>query len=286
MSLYEVLDHAPLVDPVLVLGLDGWIDAGGAAETAMTHIRETVETLPVARFDTDRLLDHRARRPVVRIVDGVYRDLSWPTIELHAATDPSGTDFLLLTGPEPDHEWVAFADAVVGLTLDYGVRLVAGLGAYPAPAPHTRPARLAVTSATTALADRLDWIRGTLDVPAGVQAVIELRAADAGVDAVGVWAQVPHYLAGMSYPAASVALLEGLAEVAGLTFDLGPLRVAASAARTRLDDLVANSEEHTAMVHQLETYVDAEVQAGRDLPSGDELAAEIQRFLREQSGDG
>jgi predicted ATP-grasp superfamily ATP-dependent carboligase len=228
----------------------------------------------VATFDVDTLLDHRARRPIVRIVDGVNTGLRWPEIQLLGGHDAGGHDLLLLVGPEPDHQWRAFTAAVGELATSFGVDLVIGLGAFPAPVPHTRPARLASTATTTELAQRVGFLPGALDVPAGVQAALERAFADIGVAAVGLWARVPHYAAAMPYPEASAVLLEGLASVAGITSDTADLRRAAEVSRQHLDELIANSEEHIALVRQLETQVDA------DVPSGDEIAAEVERFLR------
>jgi predicted ATP-grasp superfamily ATP-dependent carboligase len=169
----------------------------------------------------------------------------------------------------------------------YDVRLVVGLGAFPAPAPHTRPARLASTATTEELARTVGYVPGQLDVPAGVQAALERRFAELGIPAVGLWARVPHYASAMPYPEASAALLDGLAEVAGIAVDTADLRDAAATTASRLDELIANSEEHIAMVRQLEAQVDAEsvVSGGfRDLPSGDEIAAELERFLRRREG--
>lgn len=280
--LVELLEHPALDSPVMILGLEGWIDAGFAADAAIEHLLRTLDTITVATFDTDALLDYRARRPVMNLVEGVNRELKWASVELRAATDATGQDVLLLVGAEPDHLWHAFADSVVALALDFGCRTVVGLGAYPAPLPHTRPSQLAATCTTPQQADRFSFVRGTLDVPAGVQAVIEERAASHGIDALGIWAQVPHYAAAMPYPPASVRLLEGLTEVAGIAFELAPLRTAAESSQHRLDELVANSDEHGELVRQLEHHVDEAASAEAELPSADELAAEIQRFLRDQ----
>jgi predicted ATP-grasp superfamily ATP-dependent carboligase len=190
-------------------------------------------------------------------------------------------------GVEPDHAWRAFTTSVVDLALDLQVRLVVGLGAYPAPVPHTRPTRLAVTASDPSLATN-NLVRATVDVPAGVQAAIERRAHEVGLAAVGLWAQVPHYLAAMPYPPASVALLDGLGTIAGLHVGNETLRTEAEATRTRVDALVNENEEHKEMVHQLEVSVVAEQEPTDTalgvgpLPSGDELAAELERFLRDQ----
>lgn len=287
-SLYELVDRPSLSSPVMILGLEGWIDAGLGAGTAMAHLEAACEWMTVATFDADVLLDHRSRRPVMRLVDGVSHGLEWPTIELRAGLDANDNDILALVGVEPDHLWRGFTTAVIDLALQLDVSRVCGLGAYPAPLPHTRPSRLAATATRRDDQGGVGWVRGTLDVPAGVQAAIEAEAADNGIPALGIWAQVPHYAATMPYPAASLRLLEGLCEVGSLAFDLSELVEATRTAAERLDELVANSDEHAELVRQLEAYYDSEggdAETPVDLPSGDELAAQIQQFLREQGDD-
>ena len=179
MKLYELLEQPPLESPVVILALDGWVDAGLGAQTARAALLQSMETVTVATFDADEILDHRARRPVMHLVDGLLTGLTWATTELRAATDGDGNDLLLLVGSEPDQRWGAFTKAVVDLVLDAGARLVVGLGAYPAPVPHTRPTRLACSASDEHLA-RFCSVRSTIDVPAGVQGAIERRAAEEG----------------------------------------------------------------------------------------------------------
>jgi hypothetical protein len=283
VSLYELSRPlGGLRQPVLIVVLDGWIDAGLGAATAATALRSLVSE-PVATFDVDDLLDHRARRPSIRIADGLNSGLSWPDLQLLAGQDLDGNDVLLLAGAEPDHRWRAFADAVFELAGGFGVRLAVGLGAFPAPVPHTRPCRLAATATSAELAHQVGFVAGTLEVPAGAQGVLERRFGDSGVPAVGLWARVPHYAAAMPYPEASAVLLDGLETVAGLRFDSGELHKAAKDATERIDALVANNAEHLELVRRLEAAVDAETAQGSgegDLPSGDEIAAEVERFLR------
>ena len=286
--LYELVDRPVLEDPVLVVALDGWIDAGFAAATASAHLVALLDPTVVARFDVDALIDHRSRRPIVHLVEGVNTGLTWPRLELRHGRDADGRDILLLLGSEPDVRWRAFTEQVVALVSDLGVRLVVGLGAFPAPVPHTRTLRLASTATSPELAARVP-VRATLDVPAGVEAALERACAEAGLPAIGLWAQVPHYLVNMTYPAASAALVDGLADLAGRRLDSTALHEAATALRTRVDELVAGNPEHVEMVEALEASHDEDVAAGDaersgPLPSGDELAAEIERFLREQGG--
>jgi len=283
-GLYELHSRPDLDQPVLVMAPEGWIDAGLGGAAAVAHLLSTIDTDVVATFDTDDLLDHRARRPTSHIVDGVYDDLRWPAIELHAGNDGHGHDVLVLSGPEPDHRWRAFAGAVAELGAMFGVRMVVGLGAFPAPVPHTRTAPLASSATTAELAHRVGIVPGRVEVPAGVLAAVAARFAETGVPAIGLWARVPHYAASMPYPEASVLLLDGLGDLTGIVIDAGPLREAAEATRRQLDELTANSPQHTALVRQLEAQADAEAESPTpgwgELPTGDELAAELEKFLR------
>jgi hypothetical protein len=223
----------------------------------------------------------------MHLQDGVNTGLTWARTEIRVVTSPIARDLLLLVGAEPDFRWRQFTDEVVTLATELGVTLVVGFGAYPGPAPHTRPIRLATTATTTELAAMAD-VKASLDVPAGVHAAIERRCAEAGIPAVGLWAQVPHYASAIAYPAASALLLERLRDLTGIVVDVGALQEAAIATRVRLDGLVENSAEHQQLVQQLEAMVDAEATGsselapGGQIPSGDELAAELQRFLRQQ----
>jgi len=277
-------------NPVLVVHLDGWVDAGLGGATAVASLLEAGPTETVALWDSEELIDMRARRPIVKIVDGMNVGLTWQEIRLLLTTDRSANDMLLLVGPEPDVRWKTFAGEVVELARQLGVRMVVGLGAFPAPVPHTRPVRLASTATDESLAMRVGFVPGIIEVPAGANAVLEDAFRDTGIPAVGLWARVPHYVAALPYPAAASALVGGLAMVAGLSLDTTELDTAADAALQRVEALIANSTDHQAMVRQLESTVDSSegnpLQLG-EIPSGDELAAELQRFLRgEQPGSG
>ena len=280
---YEVVERPDLESPVLLVHLEGWIDAGLAAQQALHVIEAQAELFTVATFDADALLDHRARRPMMHLVDGQYADLIWPGIEMRAATDQAGTEFLILSGMEPDHRWQAFAASVVDLALEFGTRMVVGLGAYPAPVPHTRASGLATTATSRELADAIGYLGGSVIVPAGVQAAIETRAATAGLPSLGLWAQVPHYAATMPYPPAAMKLVQGVVQLTGLALDASVLADDADSTVERLNELVASNPEHQQMISQLEQQVDALGESNAPtLPSGDELAEELQRYLREQ----
>ncbi len=273
--------------PVLVVTLEGWVDAGLAGSTAASALLESMPHEMVATFDADELIDHRARRPVLRVVNGVATELRWPEITLQVATNRTGRSVLVLTGPEPDMRWHRFINETVALSSRLGVEMMIGLGAFPAPVPHTRPVRLAATASNEDLAEEVGFIPATLDVPAGVQAGLERGFADAGVPAIGLWARVPHYASAMPYPAAAAALLEQLSRLTEIETDTEALHSSGRATFSQIEQLIAGSEDHAAMVRQLEAQLDAEPDkaAGNlgDLPSGDELAEELERFLRNET---
>jgi predicted ATP-grasp superfamily ATP-dependent carboligase len=272
--------------PVLVVGLEGWVDAGMGASAAIASLLDSSPTTPVASFDTERLIDQRARRPIARLEDGVTTELTWPAIRIVAGKDRVGADILYLTGPEPDFRWPTFIEAVVGLTRALQVRTVVGLGAFPAPTPHTRPVRLASTvpPQSAELAGRVGTVHGTLEVPAGVQAALEVSLGSAGIPVIGLWARVPHYVSAMPYPEASAVLIEGLCAVTGSVLDSSSLRNAGEASRRQVDELIGANPDHLEMVRRLEAALDSEEVSplGLDVevPSGDEIAAELEKFLR------
>ena len=282
---YEVHTTPVLSAPVLVVAMEGWLDAGLGAANAAELLMEHPPATPVVTFDADHFLDLRARRPVARIVDGVTTELQWPKTQLRHGHDQAGADVLFLVGPEPDYHWREFVDAVVSLAMRYGVRLVVGLGAFPAPAPHTRPVRLAATAppGSADLAAAVGVVHGEIEVPAGVLAALELGMGEAAIPTVSLWARVPHYVSAMPFPMASAALVDGLAAVSGLVLDATVLRAAGDRARSQVDELIAGNPEHSAMVSKLEEAIDAS--EGNPLgleavPSADELAAELEHFLR------
>jgi hypothetical protein len=283
--LHEAL---PTLDqPVLVVMLSGWIDASGAAAAAMSTVQEEWRVRPLATFDGDTFIDYRARRPTMELREGVNTRLIWSDIELHVGRDASGKDVLTLSGPEPDSQWRHFADVVSTLSVSLGVRHMVALGAYPFATPHTRAPRLSSSSPSADVVAGVPYLKNSVDVPAGMGAVLEHAFTDKGVPALGIWAQVPHYVSAMTYPAASLALLTGLQEFTGLVVDAADIRQETIIQRQRLDQLVAGNDEHLSMVAQLEEMYDQSqdqtLSLGmQDIPTGDELAAEFERFLRDQ----
>ena len=290
MSAYELHGQLPTLDrPVLVVMLSGWIDASGAAAAAMAAIEDECDSVPVATFDSDTFIDYRARRPVMELRDGVNTRMVWSEIELKVGNDTGGRPVLTLTGPEPDSNWKAFARAVTELALRLDVYQMVALGAYPFATPHTRPSRLSSSSPSADVVASVPYLKNSVDVPAGVSAVLEHALTEAGIASLGIWVQVPHYVSAMSYPGASVALLDGLREVTGVSVGAGDLAREADIQRARIDQLVSGNDEHATMVRSLEAAYDAFAEeqgtdlGTPDLPSGDDIAAEFERFLRDQN---
>ncbi|HUC31886.1 MAG TPA: PAC2 family protein [Ilumatobacteraceae bacterium] len=287
-DLYTIHGDLPDLDgPVMVIALQGWIDASAAAATALGAIEESCALTSLATFDSDRLIDYRSRRPVMELRDGVNTRLVWHDIELKGGADPGERAVLTLTGPEPDSQWRGFAAAVASLAQRLGVSKAVALGAYPFACPHTRPSRLSSSSPSADVVAGLPFLKNSVDVPAGMSAVLEHALTDAGVPSLGLWVQVPHYVSAMAYPAASAALLEGLRDVTGITVPHDELDGAAVMMRERIDQLVRANAEHREMVEQLELAYDAATDQSMmlgttEIPTGDDLAAEFERFLRDQ----
>ncbi len=277
--------HMRLDSPILLVCLDGWVDAGGVLERTSRALLDGPAVL-LAEFDADDLVNYRARRPVMRVDSGINTGLVWPHIELVAVRDLDGRDVLVLTGVEPDRRWRAFAAAVVELAQELGVRMVLSLGAYPAATPHTRDVSLSAVGTTPKLVEQVGFLEGKLDVPAGVHAAIERACADAGVPSVGLWAPVPHYIATEPFPAAVVALLRGLEQVGDRRFLTDHMRAEAEAVNDRLDALVVVDEERARMVGNLESHADNVARTHpSELPTGDELAEQLRRFLDDTEDD-
>ena len=282
-ELVAVHQEPDLTDPVLVIALDGWVDAGFGMRNATEIMVQPDDAVLVASFDADLLVDHRARRPTMTVRDGRVEDISWPAISLQVVSDLDQREFLILHGPEPDFRWKAFCKAVDDLVQRLGVTRAVSLGAYPAAVPHTRPVRLSATGTSQNLIERFGSPQGTLEVPAGISATLAKRFEAAGLESVTVWAQVPHYAAGSPFPAATAALIQGLRAVADLRFDPAPLIAEGLEVSRRLDAMIAQNAGHQRLLGRLESAFDTNTgEQDAAIPTGDELAEELEQFLRDQ----
>jgi hypothetical protein len=293
-ELFELDPDRPEVGrPVLVQALDGFIDAGGAKRLAREHLLSSFESQVVATFDVDQLLDYRARRPAMLFVEDHWESYDDPQLAIHLLHDAVGTPFLVLAGPEPDVQWERFTAAVRMIVDRLGVRITIGLNAIPMGVPHTRPTGvIAHGSRKELVAGYEPWVNA-VQVPGTAGHLIEYRLGQAGYDALGFAVHVPHYVAQAEYPAAAAALLAEVSKASGLSLPLDALLEAAETTRAAIDEQVADAPEVAAVVQALENQYDAFI-AGRDsslllehadLPTADELGAELERFLAEQSKD-
>lgn len=278
---------------LLVVMLSGWIDASAAAASAMETLISETAAKPLLTFDADTFIDYRARRPTMELRDGVNTKLNWSAPELLLGSDCNGKPVLLLTGPEPDNRWQKFTEVVSQLAVALDVRRMLGIGAYPIATPHTRAVQVSCSSPSREIIATLPYIKSSVDVPAGMEAALEHALAVRSIGAIGLWAQVPHYVASMPYPAASAALLEAVCESGDITIDSSNMRQQAALQRERLDQLVIANPEHASMLTQLEQAFDESHSGngtlttgfgGAPLPSGDEIAAELEQFLKQHPG--
>jgi hypothetical protein len=290
-GLYRLEPDAPtLDDPVLVMVLDGFVDAGAAARLAVESLLAAGAAQRVARFDVDQLVDYRSRRPPLRFETDHWEHYSAPELDVVALTDTGGTGYLLLTGPEPDTQWERFAAAVEELVRALGVRLVVNLTGIPMAVPHTRPIGVTVHGTRPELTEGHEALFAAAEVPGSAVALVEYRLGQAGHAAMGFAVHVPHYLARAEYPQAARVLVDHLAVTTGLYLPTGTLTSAAERAEREIAEQVAGSEEVAQVVAALEQQYDTVISdatgrtgsAGGELPSADELAAEVERYLAGQ----
>jgi predicted ATP-grasp superfamily ATP-dependent carboligase len=274
--------------PALVCAFKGWNDAGESATSALTFLAGSLGAEPFAVIDPEDFVDFQSTRPVVRLVDGVSRKIEWPDFEIHAARVPRAPrDLILLSGPEPAMRWRGFSKVVVDLAEALGVQLVVLLGALLADVPHSRPVAVTAHASDPGLIERLSLSAPTYEGPTGIIGVLHQACQDAGLPAASLWAAVPHYVAVAPNPKGALALLRRLESLVGVTVDAMELEDAAGDYERQVSRAVELDPDVQAFVERLERAADEE--SGRPdpgtLPSGDVLAREFQRFLR-QRGDG
>ena len=272
------IDAAPrLRNPVLVLAIVGWVDAGEAGARAAAVLGTQLDGAHVfARYPLDDLVDLQQTRPTVTLVDGTTRRITWPTLELVAGrAGRSGRDVVCCIGPEPSLRWPGVAQELVGLARDLGVELAVGLGGMPAVVSHRQAVPVLATATNVALAKEVGAMRGDYHGATGLQTVVQCALGDAGIPALGLWAQVPHYVSATPSPPAVQALLVRLRELTGVAVDLGPLEDQIGEYTARVEESLAERPDVAELVTAIEEQAGGEV-------SGDELASEIERFLRDQ----
>jgi PAC2 family len=298
----ELFELTPAADEVptglaLVAGLTGFADAGSAVTQLNRYLLDTVRTTEVAVFDNDALLDYRARRPTILFDEDHLADYSPPRLVLSLAHDELGIPFLLLTGYEPDFQWDRFADALLGLMERFQVISTTWVHAIPMPVPHTRPIKVTVSGTRTDLVESMSAWRPRTQAPANLLHLVEFRLADMGESVTGFVLLVPHYLSDTEFPLAAVTALESISAATGLIFPTDRLREEGRDFVGKIDEQVTASEELARLVGTLEERHDTYMQGNPlpsplvdedgSVPSADEIAAELEKFLaaRRRSDD-
>jgi predicted ATP-grasp superfamily ATP-dependent carboligase len=271
--------------PILVHAFTGFVDAGSGVRLAAEHILQSCSHELIASFDVDEVMDYRARRPRMTFDNDHFSAAEIAAIEVHEVIDQAGNGFLLLAGPEPDYQWNRFIAAVQSLVERYGVRMAVGLSAIPWPAPHTRPIGLTLHGNATDIVSGRAAPVGRIEVPGHIEAMLEYQLGQR-LPSIGITAQVPHYLVQFEYPQAAQVLLGGLASACGLLIGTGELADSATRADAEITAQLADNDEFRGVVAALEAQYDqaaalagsAPAQEG-EVPSGDEIAAQVERFL-------
>lgn len=299
-DLYRLIEPVPDLrsesgqGPVLVHGLEGFSDAGNAIHGVTDHLRESLDSQLIVEFDADELVDYRSRRPQLRYSFDHFTEYSEPTIQIHAVKDTDGTSFLLLSGLEPDLRWDRFTESVIDLCRSFGVRMSVGLGAMPLAVPHTRPTHSSAHSNDVELIRGFTSWPGEFTIPGNAGSLLELRMAEHGIPSAGFTVHVPQYLSQTAYPAAVLDLVGNIASIAELELPTGSLETAAADFTEQVTAQIADNPEVLTAVEMMEKQFDEFMETrhgsdslnpgGKPLPSGDEIGAEFERFLAEQSG--
>jgi proteasome assembly chaperone (PAC2) family protein len=285
---YVNLEWRPELErPVLIAGFTGWNDAAEAASLAVSTLGESWEARRFGSFDAEEFFDYQTTRPQIKLIEGMTRRIEWPENAL-LATAPSlaaagDRGVVLLSGPEPNFRWRSFCAAVAELARDLRVDLVVTMGALLADVPHSRPISVAANSQDPALTENLRLPASRYEGPTGITGVLHRACAEHGLPSVSFWASVPHYLPSVPSAPATLALLSSLSSLLGMQVDTSHLERSASDYQEQVSAAVSQDSDLSSYVQMLEERFDSQAASGiRNLPSGDELAQELEGFLREQ----
>jgi len=282
MEELRITERPTLRRPVLVAAFRGWNDGGQGATLAAGHLARAWDATRFAEIDPEGFFDFQATRPHVSLVDGLSRRIDWPENAFYYASRPDADrDVVLMIGIEPNLRWRTFTDLVVGLARDLGVELVVTLGALLADVPHTRPAPVSGSATDKELVDRLGLQASRYEGPTGIVGILHDACRREGLDSVSLWAAVPHYVSMTASPPAAKALCDRLAELIDVPIDTAELQAQSEVYVEQVSEAVAADEDTAAYVEELENRAD-ELDDDGDLPSGEALADELTRFLRER----
>jgi predicted ATP-grasp superfamily ATP-dependent carboligase len=272
----------------MVCAFQGWNDAGDAASSAVSFLASSLNARRFAQIDSQEFFDFQANRPCIRFAENGKREISWPTVEIFEAQAPCAPrDLVLVQGIEPSMRWKAFGAHIVDLAEALGVQVIVSLGALLGDVPHTRPVAMSGHASEPALLERLGIQASAYEGPTGIVGVLHTICADAGIPSASLWASVPHYVAAAANPKAALALLRKMEVLIGVSVDVSELESAAADYERQVGVAVQSDPDIQAFVERLEQAADNEDQASpEDLPSGDAIAREFQRFLRQRGPEG
>jgi len=269
----------------LIAGFSGWNDAAEAASVAVESVSESWEAKRFGTFDGEEFFDYQATRPQIKLIDGVTRTVEWPENILSATTNLpqlGGRSAILLSGPEPSFRWRSFCDSVVDVAREFDVSLIVTLGALLADVPHSRPVAVAANSQNPSLTEKLGLSSSGYEGPTGITGVLHRVCADAEIPSVSFWASVPHYLPSVPSAPAALALLGGLSTLLDVEVDTSGLESTAGDYQDQISEAVQQDSDLASYVQMLEERYDSQTDGDpRDLPSGDDLAQELEGFLRD-----
>jgi predicted ATP-grasp superfamily ATP-dependent carboligase len=286
--------------PAMVCAFEGWNDAGDAASSAVSFLASALDAKRFARIDSEEFYDFQANRPVIRLVEperselgeaaAEYgaREIEWPTVEIFEATAPRAPrDLVLVQGVEPSMRWRAFSSHIVDLAEALGVQVVVSLGALLGDVPHTRPVAMSGHASDAALLERVGIHASSYEGPTGIVGVLHTACAQAGLPSASLWASVPHYVAAAANPKAALALLRRVEVMIGVSVDVSELETSAADYERQVGMAVRSDPDIQAFVERLEQAADSEdEEITGELPSGDIIASEFQRFLRQRGREG
>jgi proteasome assembly chaperone (PAC2) family protein len=273
--------------PALIAAFTGWNDAAEAASVALGTLSDAWEARRFGAFDAEEFFDYQATRPQIKLVEGVTRTMEWPENHLYATASnleaAGGRGAVLLSGPEPSFRWRSFCAAVIELARELNVELVVTMGALLADVPHSRSVSVAANSQDPALIEGLGLSASRYEGPTGITGVLHRACAEGGLPSVSFWASVPHYLPAIPSAPAALALLESLSGLLGVEVDTSDLERAAAAYQEQVSAAVSQDSDLASYVRMLEDRFDSQADQGpRNLPTGDDLARELESYLREE----
>lgn len=273
--------------PALVCAFKGWNDAGDAASTALQFIGTSLGATRFATIDPEEFFDFQATRPHVKLVDGLTRTIEWPEIELYEARVPRAPrDLVLLSGSEPSMRWRTFTRLVLELAEALGVQMIVSLGALLADVAHSRPISISGHASDPALVERLQLTPTSYEGPTGIVGVLQTACQEAAMPSASLWASVPHYIASAPNPKAALALVRKLERLVGVSVDASELESATLDYERQVNLAVQSDPDVQAFVERLERVADEEEETDpTELPSGDKIASEFMRYLKQRGTD-